>query len=314
MTYSTNLLSKIIHSVFTAQDHRKYILAIINERFVKQVDELIENIFEYKKQGKNWVQIINAHYEKSEDKKKIAWLAGLNQKTILNMSGSTSKRICFEVGKDNVNAFETLLQTIETKYLISIDIRCKNESIRLDETESMIFINAVSSMKSSIRGGAWSEVGKKTENSILLTLFKHLEIPEDNFILITKDIQKKIDSVRETDGILIDRDKRLYKIELKLLGIGNPEVADEGLARDIQLFLVDDLTGMMVNQFKKKGIDVILFKRNKVFEEMYEFCKHNNIPVKKPESKIRFEKIYKIINDAQEKSPDLDLLRKLKSL
>ena len=129
MTYSTNLLSKIIHSVFTAQDHRKYILAIINERFVKQVDELIENIFEYKKQGKNWVQIINAHYEKSEDKKKIAWLAGLNQKTILNMS-----------------------------------------------------------------------------------------------------------------------------------------------------------------------------------------CKHNNIPVKKPESKIRFEKIYKIINDAQEKSPDLDLLRKLKSL
>jgi len=178
----------------------------------------------------------------------------------------------------------------------------------------MNFINMISAMKVSIQGGAWSEVGKKIENVLLFTLFKYLQIPDENFILVSKDIQKNVGMDRETDGILYNNKKKPYRIELKLLGIGNPEIADEGLARDIQLFLVDDLTDMMVKQFKKKGINVILFKNKKIFEEMYNFCRTNTISAKKPKSKITLKKICKFVDTEQKQPLDLELLRKLNSL
>lgn len=312
MTYNSKLLAKIIHAVLTGDDHRKYILAIINERFVSKVNELVEMIFIYKTQNKNWIELVD-DYSVMGDKQKLIWLMGLNQKTIRNMTGSSSKEVCIEIGKENLTAFKILLDGTNVKYRILITILHEKKSLILDDFESMIFINMISAMKSSIQGGAWSEVGKKTENALLATLFKYMQIPEDNFILISKDIQKNMKLSRETDGILFDRKGKHFKIELKLLGIGNPEVADEGLARDIQLFLVDSLTDMMVEQFKNKNIYVILFKNDNVLQKMYDFCKFSNIPCQKPESEITFEKTSKFVDEYQKKDVNITLLRKLKN-
>ena len=47
---------------------------------------------------------------------------------------------------------------------------------------------------------------------------------------------------REIDAIVFNKKRELITIELKLLGIGNPEIGDEALARKVGLFLIDQLS------------------------------------------------------------------------
>ena len=79
-------------------------------------------------------------------------------------------------------------------------------------------------MKLTIQGGAWSEVGKKTENGLLYVIFRLLKVPDDSYILTTEEMRKKgLIGSREIDAIVFSKDKEPITIELKLLGIGNPE-------------------------------------------------------------------------------------------
>jgi len=123
--------------------------------------------------------------------------------------------------------------------------------------ESIIFVNTISAMKLTIQGGAWSEVGKQTEKSLLVTIFQLLKIPKDDYILVFDEMKKKnLVGNREIDAIIFNRDKEPLTVELKLLGIGNPEIGDEALARKVDLFLIDRLTDMMIKESEKVGVKV----------------------------------------------------------
>jgi hypothetical protein len=185
------LISNIIYSILAGEDYRTYVLATINKRFIDKVQELVAEIFQYKRMGNNWFQkLLHDTYRKNgkENKFKLLWYGGLNDKTVKNMTGGTStKEVCLDIGKKNIDALRLLLSEVENSeklYQIKIIIKKDTEQVELDEIESIIFVNIISAMKLTIQGGAWSEVGKQTEKSLLFTIFQSLKISKDDYVLI----------------------------------------------------------------------------------------------------------------------------------
>ena len=317
------LIGKIVHSILTGEDYRTYVLATINKRFIDKVQELTTYIFEYKRKGDNWLEkLLNDTCEKEgkENKFKLLWFGGLNDKTVKNMTGGTSKKeVCLDLGKKNIKAFRLLLSEIESSenlYQIKIIIKKATKQVELDEIESIIFLNTISAMKLTIQGGAWSEVGKQTEKILLFTVFQLLKIPEDCYVLVFDEMKKKdLVGNREIDAIIFDRDKKVLTVELKLLGIGNPEIADEALARKVDLFLVDKLTDMMITESEKAGIKVVEFRQENPLMEMYNFFISKNVNCSPPEemtSDQLEEKIKQIIEQWRESKEELKILKALK--
>jgi len=302
------LIGKIIHSILTGQDYRTYVLATINKRFIDKMEELIAEIFEYKKYGDNWIEKILKDISKKQgkgNKFKLLWYSGLNEKTIKNMVGTSNKEVCLEIGKKNLESFKLLLSEIENKnpYRIKIIIKKDNEQIELDNFESILLINIISTMKLTIQGGAWSEVGKQTEKILLYVIFNILEIPENDYILFFDEMKKKnLAQNREIDAIVYNKNKEPITIELKLLGIGNPEIGDEALAREVDLFLTDRLTPKMIKELEKRNIKVIEFRQENSLREIYKFFNSKNVNCRQPDnmtSEALKEKIEQIISKWQ---------------
>jgi len=317
------LISKIIQSILTGQDYRTYVLATINKRFIDKAQELTSEIFEYKRKGDNWLEkLLDDTYRKrgKENKFKLLWFGGLNDKTVKNMTGGIStKEVCLDLGKKNIKALQLLLEKFEKSedlYQIKIIIKKDNVQVELNNVESLFFVNIISAMKLTIQGGAWSEVGKKTEKGLLFVIFQLLKIPDDNYILTTEEMKKKgLVENREIDAIVFSKDKEPLTVELKLLGIGNPEIGDEALARKVSLFLIDRLTEMMKEESEKIGIKVIEFRQENPLLEIYKFFKSKNVdcspPAKMTPEKLEDE-INEMIKEWREETENLTVIKKLK--
>jgi len=255
-----------------------------------------------------------------ENKFKLLWFGGLNDKTVKNMTGGTStKEVCLDLGKMNIKALKLILEESESRenlYQIKIIIKKGHEQVELDDVESLFFVNIISAMKLTIQGGAWSEVGKKTEKRLLFVIFRLLKIPEDNYILTTEEMKRKgLVENREIDAIVFSKDKEPLTIELKLLGIGNPEIGDEALARKVGLFLIDRLTEMMKKEAEKIGTKVIEFRQENPLMEIYKFFTSKNVdcsPPKKMTPKELENEINGIMKEWREETEDLTLIKKLK--
>lgn len=317
------ILSEIIFSILSGKDYRTFVLATINERFVTKAQELIADIFTYKKMGGDWIgELLKDTKNKSgkENKFKLLWYGGLNDKTVKNMTGGTStKEVCLELGKKNIKSFRLLLSTFENpQYQLKVIIKKNNEVVELDEIESIIFVNIISAMKLTIQGGAWSEVGKQAEKSLLYTIFRLLNISDEDYILIFDEMKKKeLVGNREIDAIIFSKDKKPITAELKLLGIGNPEIGDEALARKVDLFLIDRLTEMMIAEAAKIGVKVIEFRQENALQELYEFLKAKNVVCGKPKSLSANQlksQIVEIVNQWNEENEGLKVVKKLKEL
>ena len=136
-------------------------------------------------------------------------------------------------------------------------------NISLSLSESLIVINTLATKKIQLRGGAWSSIGKKVEKPLLNKLCELCGIPNDyidnkNFI---KDKEKSFD--REIDYKLKSFSGKWYKIEVKLMGKGNPESADATIARDSDIFVADTLSQQNKNQLKSRNIKYLVLKNNK---------------------------------------------------
>lgn len=317
------LLPEIIFSILSGKDYRTFVLATINARFITKAQELIADIFIYKKGGESWLaELLENTKNKSgkENKFKLLWYGGLNDKTVKNMTGGTStKEICLELGKKNIESFRLLLSSLENpQYQLKVVIKKNNEVVELDETESIIFVNIISAMKLTIQGGAWSEVGKQTEKSLLYAIFKLLNMSDEDYLLIFDEMKrKKLVGNREIDAIIFSQAKKPITVELKLLGIGNPEIGDEALARKVDLFLIDRLTEMMISEAAKIGVKVIEFRQENALNELYRFLQSKNVVCERPkplsENQLK-SAIVKIINQWNEKNEGLKVVRKLKEL
>ena len=127
----------------------------------------------------------------------------------------------------------------------------------------MLVINALATKKLQLGGGAWSSIGKKVEKPLLDSLCEKLRVPKKNIDNSTfkQDKSKKYD--REVDYKLISNDNKIYRIEVKLMGKGNPESADATIARDSDIFVADTLSQQNCNQLSDRGVEYLVLKDNK---------------------------------------------------
>ena len=137
-------------------------------------------------------------------------------------------------------------------------------------------------MKLTVQGGAWSEVGKQTEKGLLYAIFTLLNVPDDDYVLFPELIND-----REIDGIVFTKhkDNPPITIEIKLLGIGNPEIGDEAQARKVNLFLVDRMSDMMIEVANRLNVRTIEFRNQsgkKALDEIYEFLTENEVSCQPP--------------------------------
>jgi len=316
-------ISKIIYSILTGQDYRVYVLATINKRFIDKAQELIFEVFEYKQRGDNWLEKLLDDTSKKmgkENKFKLLWFGGLNDKTVKNITGGIStKEVCLDLGKKNIKSLQLLLEEFkisEDLYQIKIIIKKDDVQVELNNVESLFFVNIISAMKLTIQGGAWSEVGKRTEKGLLFVIFRLLKIPEDNYILTTEEMKKKgLVENREIDAIVFSKDREPLTVELKLLGIGNPEIGDEALARKVSLFLIDRLTEMMKEEAEKIWTKVIEFRLENPLREIYKFFISKNVDCSQPKKmtpKELEDEMERLIKEWREEREDLVVIKKLK--
>jgi hypothetical protein len=132
----------------------------------------------------------------------------------------------------------------------------------------LFFCYLLLSAGGAVRGGIWSEVGKRAGPRILDKIFGELGILKGALYQNFYYQPEVVSGGRETDAEIFYGGKRIHRVEIKLLGIGNPEIGNEAIARQCDIFLVDDLTDMMIKQAKDHGVKVILLKNT--LKELYE--------------------------------------------
>ena len=199
------------------------------------------------------------------------------------MYGSATKEIVLNVANQNFEYLSNLIGALENDVnsglAISIKISYKDITVELSLTESLLVINALATKKIQIRGGAWSSIGKKVEKPLIDKLCEMAKVPTSNIdnTHFKKDKSKEFD--REVDYKLISKDGKVYRIEVKLMGKGNPESADATIARDSDIFIADTLSIQNCNQLKSRGVDYLVLKDNdNVLSCFIEILKNRNIP------------------------------------
>ena len=116
--------------------------------------------------------------------------------------------------------------------------------------------------KNSIRGGAWSAIGKRVEKPLLDKLCELSGVPSDNIdnSKFVFDYTLQVD--REVDYKLISKTGSIYRCEVKLMGRGNPESADATIARDSDIFIADTLSTQNKAQLTARGVKWLELKDN----------------------------------------------------
>lgn len=270
MRFNEIVIKQTVDKLISGKDYREEVINAINVEFLDFTLEFFKKILNAKMNDTNinldWYKknFINNDEIKPDD---AAIFAGMNKKTVSNIYGSATKEIMINVANSNIDYLESILNSLgcETENIgISIKISYKNISVELNLSESLLVINALATKKIALRGGAWSSIGKRVEKPLMFELCALCGVPKE---FINADIFKKngeLDFDREVDFKLFNKDKsKIYRVEVKLMGKGNPESEDAVIARDTNIFIADTLSLQNKNQLKSLNIEFLELKNNK---------------------------------------------------
>ena len=269
MRFDKIVIKQTVDKLISGKDYREEVINAINVEFLDFALEFFKKILQAKMNDTNinldWYKknFINNNEIKPDE---AAIFAGMNKKTVSNIYGSATKEIMINVANSNIDYLEAILKSLgdsSENIGISIKISYKNISVELNLSESLLVINALATKKIALRGGAWSSIGKRVEKPLMLELCRLSGVPKE---YINADIFKKeseLDFDREVDFKLFNKDKsKIYRVEVKLMGKGNPESADAVIARDTNIFIADTLSLQNKNQLKSLNIEFLELKNN----------------------------------------------------
>jgi len=255
------VIKEVIERLIKAKDYRIVTQTEINTRFLAYCLEFFKKVVDAKLNGstitEDWYKenfvMNNSH--KPVDR---AIYAGINKKTISNMFNSGTKEIVVSASEDNydtlVSSISHLIEENETIDL-KLTIKFNSVSVELNLNESLIVITSLAVKRAAITGGAYSAIGKNVEGPLMLTLCKLYKVPTENYSMKIEgggtasygDFEREIDFYLSSNGTN-------YKCEVKLMGKGNPEVADAVIARESKVFVADKLS--YTNKAQLNGLGV----------------------------------------------------------
>lgn len=255
MSVSDTVVRNIVKKLILGEDHRNEVINMIDADFLNYTAKFFRKIVEAKHsnvEAEDWYE--NSFLSQELPKNEIIIHAGLAQKTIFNIYGSSRKDIVVQAAKKHFASLNSLIKQLihqEQSLDFSFSLSTKEKSVQLSKKESLILINTLAAKRSQIRGGTWSAVGKRAEQPLMRTLCKLFSIDE-NFYLIDTGFANPTYS-REVDFRLIGPEGGI-KCEVKLMGKGNPESADAVYSRDTQVFIADKLSHLARSQLTDNNI------------------------------------------------------------
>ena len=286
MKFEEEIIRSTISKLLFGKDYRDEIINSINTLFfdfsIKFFKQIVKAKINSQDISMDWYKkyFLNSDEFTSEE---AAIYAGLNKKTITNMYGTASKEIMLNAANNNFDYLYSLITELENDkdngLAITIKISYNNVTVELSLIESLLVINALATKKIQIRGGAWSSIGKKVEKPLVDELCKLAGVPKKNINNQTFKRNKELSYDREVDYKLISKDGKIYRVEVKLMGKGNPESADATIARDSNIFIADTLSEQNCSQLSERGIEYVILKDNKhSLRDFIQILKKLNIP------------------------------------
>ena len=230
----------------------------------------------------------------------IAIHSGLNKKTITNMYNSAKREVVIEASYQH---YDTLYKAIDdlTKVQdlnLSLQIKFNKVSVELDINESLIVINTLAVKRAALRGGLWSTAGKQTEGILMVSLCCLYSVPDENYSVKQKSKKNKKSEInREVDFFLFNNGVE-YKCEVKLMGKGNPEVADAVIARDSNIFIADKLSDQNKLQLNERNVEWVEMRAENGYQRFEKVLEKLKIPHKKIRGNVN-KKLDNMLKDHQ---------------
>ncbi|MCR2120249.1 CfrBI family restriction endonuclease [Campylobacter upsaliensis] len=286
MRFDSVIIQSVVTKLLQGQDYREEVINAINLEFLDFALDFFKAILEAKMQdcalNLEWYKthfINNANIKPDE----VAIYAGMNKKTIGNIYGSATKEVVLNVANANIDYLESLLTSLgdsSDNIGIILKITYKNIAVELNLSESLLVINALATKKIALRGGAWSSIGKRVEKPLMLALCEKCGVKQEFINAEVFSKNKALDFDREVDFKLYNVDKtKEYRVEVKLMGKGNPESADAVIARDSHIFIADTLSEQNKRQLKALGIEFLELKNNeRILLDFMNILKNLQIP------------------------------------
>ena len=205
-SFEEKFISATVEKLLDGQDYRQEIVNDINVKFFDFTLKFFKKIVDAKLNDaqinldwykKNFLSEIN--YSKDE----VAIHAGINLKTITNIYGGASRQIVIDVANSNYDYLKNLIRQLEVDGTDALNIQIKitknGVSVDLNLSESLIVLNALATKKISLRGGAWSAVGKRLEKPLLIKLCELCGVPAKYYNAENFVRDRMLDVDREVD-------------------------------------------------------------------------------------------------------------------
>lgn len=270
----------IISYLLRNEDHRKTVWALINAQFLEYAIEFFMKVADAKIRN----QAINGDWYKREfvtneklTSSDIMIHAGINEKTLRNIHQTASRQVVLDVTPEYYDELLELIQNLtlqDNPIELTLTIKLRGVSVELNINESLIVINTLAVKRAQFSGGAWSTLGKQIEKPLMLTLCALFGVTSNHYRLVGKTSDG-----REVDFYLINGDNE-YPCEVKLMGKGNPEVADAIFARQSAVFIADKLSDMNKSQSESLNIHWVELSAPNGYRQFYDALQKLNIPAK----------------------------------
>lgn len=286
MTFGEEAVRRAVSKLLSGNDYRDEVINAVNAEFFDFTLDFFREIIDAKFNGHD----INLEWyrERFIDGENIApddavIYAGLNRKTVTNIYGTSARKIMLDAARNNFAYLRGILADLENdadnNLAVTITISHNDISVRLSLTESLLVINALATKKLQIRGGAWSAIGKRVEKPLVDELCRMAGVPEANIDRQPFRRDRSLPYDRETDYRLISVAGKVYRVEVKLMGRGNPESADATIARDTDIFIADTLSSQSQSQLASRGTHCLTLRDNPaILPAFTEILDRLNIP------------------------------------
>ncbi len=279
MALSNNALQNVLRMILKSEHYRKAVIDQITDEFLQFTVQYFREIFlakyDGKKIGMEWYR--KYFLEGRFSTKETAIYAGLNDKTIRNIYGSSARNVVIEVALDYhnelINKVSALVNDDFSDVEINLTIKYNQASVDLTLSETLIVVNTLGVKRSQIRGGAWSGLGKKLELPLMLTLAKLYRVPSRHYA--GKGLSGE---GRDVDFHFIDQSENRYLCEVKLMGKGNPESADAAIARETDIFIADTLSSLNREQLPQRNCHWVELRADEGYKKIFEVFTELDIP------------------------------------
>jgi hypothetical protein len=272
-------INPVIYKLIFGEDYRTEFNEYIEAEFLEEAILFFKKIVDAKLSefeiNEDWYK--ESFLSNDNDKKLIALYSGLNHKTIENIKHTSRKEVVVEFSNEHyIHLKDTIDSLISSSdFSISMELSYRNVSVKLNSQESMVVINALTIIRSNIRGGAWSSLGKNIEAPLMNAFVSILKVDPAYYY---QDGEEFPETFRETDFFFKTKGGDPIPVEIKLMGKGNPESTDGAIARESKIFFAVKLSDSNKVNLRAHGIPFIEFSNGQSIQMLEEVFSSLEIP------------------------------------